>query len=205
MRVCSACSCAWRRWRPCSTASTSSSSGVIALLWSALTLIPLLVVFGVRQQVAGWSFAEALVVMAWFMLLRARPRGRGQPQPDGGGRARAQGHARLRAAQAGRRAVPGVDREVRALAHRRRRGRAGSCSCYAFHKLGHCADARAGRDRAGVPRAGGADALLDLDPGRQRRVLGGEGRQPLVPVRLDLRRRRAGRSTCSAACGAGRC
>jgi ABC-2 type transport system permease protein len=45
--------------------------GFIAFLWSALTLIPLLVVFGVRHQVAGWSFAEALVVVAWFMLLRS--------------------------------------------------------------------------------------------------------------------------------------
>jgi ABC-2 type transport system permease protein len=45
--------------------------GFIAFLWSALTLIPLLVVFGVRRQVAGWSFAEALVVVAWFTLLRA--------------------------------------------------------------------------------------------------------------------------------------
>ena len=27
--------------------------------------------FGVRQQVAGWSFAEALVVVGWFTLLRA--------------------------------------------------------------------------------------------------------------------------------------
>ena len=34
-------------------------------------LIPLLVVFGVRQQVAGWSFPEALVVVGWFTLLRA--------------------------------------------------------------------------------------------------------------------------------------
>jgi ABC-2 type transport system permease protein len=45
--------------------------GLIAFLWSALTLIPLLVVFGVRHQVAGWSFPEALVVVGWFMLLRA--------------------------------------------------------------------------------------------------------------------------------------
>jgi ABC-2 type transport system permease protein len=45
--------------------------GLIAFLWSGLTLIPLLVVYGVRQQVAGWSFPEALVVVAWFMLLRA--------------------------------------------------------------------------------------------------------------------------------------
>ena len=45
--------------------------GLIAFLWSALTLIPLLVVFGVREQVAGWTFPEALVVVAWFSLLRA--------------------------------------------------------------------------------------------------------------------------------------
>src|SRR5262245_28096382 len=45
--------------------------GMIAFLWSALTLIPLLVVYGVRKQVAGWSFPEALVVVAWFTLLRA--------------------------------------------------------------------------------------------------------------------------------------
>jgi ABC-2 type transport system permease protein len=45
--------------------------GVIAFLWSAMTLIPLLVVFGVRKQVAGWSFPESLVVVAWFMMLRA--------------------------------------------------------------------------------------------------------------------------------------
>jgi ABC-2 type transport system permease protein len=45
--------------------------GLIALAWSVLTLIPLLVVFGVRRQVAGWTFPEALVVVAWFMLLRS--------------------------------------------------------------------------------------------------------------------------------------
>jgi ABC-2 type transport system permease protein len=45
--------------------------GLIACLWSALTLIPLIVVFGVRKQVSGWSFPEALVVVAWFTLLRA--------------------------------------------------------------------------------------------------------------------------------------
>jgi ABC-2 type transport system permease protein len=45
--------------------------GMIAVLWSALTLIPLLVVFGVRKEVAGWTFPESLVVVAWFTLLRA--------------------------------------------------------------------------------------------------------------------------------------
>jgi ABC-2 type transport system permease protein len=45
--------------------------GFIALLGLAITLIPLLVVFGVREQVAGWTFPESLVVVAWFTLLRA--------------------------------------------------------------------------------------------------------------------------------------
>jgi len=45
--------------------------GFIALLWLAIALAPLVVVFGARQQVAGWTFAEALVVVAWFTLLKA--------------------------------------------------------------------------------------------------------------------------------------
>ena len=45
--------------------------GLIAMLWSAITLIPLLVVYGARKEVAGWSLNEALVVVAWFTLLRA--------------------------------------------------------------------------------------------------------------------------------------
>ena len=45
--------------------------GLIALLWMGVALAPLLVVFGARRQVAGWSFAEALVVVAWFSLLKA--------------------------------------------------------------------------------------------------------------------------------------
>jgi ABC-2 type transport system permease protein len=45
--------------------------GLIALLWMAIALAPLIVVFGARQQVAGWTFPEALVVVAWFTLLKA--------------------------------------------------------------------------------------------------------------------------------------
>jgi ABC-2 type transport system permease protein len=45
--------------------------GFIALLWLGIALAPLLVVFGARKQVAGWSFAEALVVVGWFTLLKA--------------------------------------------------------------------------------------------------------------------------------------
>ena len=45
--------------------------GLMALLWMAVTLIPLVVVFGVRESVAGWTFAESLVVVGWFTMLRA--------------------------------------------------------------------------------------------------------------------------------------
>lgn len=45
--------------------------GLIAILWMGITLVPVLVVFGVRKSVAGWSFPESLVVVAWFTLLRA--------------------------------------------------------------------------------------------------------------------------------------
>ena len=45
--------------------------GLIAILWMAVTLAPLLVVFGVRKTVAGWSFPESLVVVGWFTLLHA--------------------------------------------------------------------------------------------------------------------------------------
>jgi ABC-2 type transport system permease protein len=44
--------------------------GSIALLWTGVTLIPILVVYGSRKTVAGWSFPEALVVVGWFTLLK---------------------------------------------------------------------------------------------------------------------------------------
>jgi ABC-2 type transport system permease protein len=44
--------------------------GLLALLWAAWSLVPLLVVFGERRQVAGWSFEEALVVIGWFTLMK---------------------------------------------------------------------------------------------------------------------------------------
>ncbi len=44
--------------------------GLLALLWMAVTLVPLLVVFGTRGTVAGWTFAEMLVVLGWFVALK---------------------------------------------------------------------------------------------------------------------------------------
>jgi ABC-2 type transport system permease protein len=44
--------------------------GLLALFWTGWSLVPLLVVFGGRKGVAGWTFEEALVVMGWFTLMK---------------------------------------------------------------------------------------------------------------------------------------
>jgi ABC-2 type transport system permease protein len=43
---------------------------VLALFWVGWSLVPLLVVFGHREAVAGWTYAEALVVLGWFTLMK---------------------------------------------------------------------------------------------------------------------------------------
>lgn len=45
--------------------------GALALLWLAITIVPLVIVFGKRANVAGWTFPEALVVLGFFSLLKA--------------------------------------------------------------------------------------------------------------------------------------
>jgi ABC-2 type transport system permease protein len=44
--------------------------GGLALFWTSWSLVPILVVFGNREGVAGWSFEEALVVIGWFMVMK---------------------------------------------------------------------------------------------------------------------------------------
>jgi ABC-2 type transport system permease protein len=44
--------------------------GGLALFWAGWGLVPLLVVFGQREGIAGWSFEEALVVIGWFMVMK---------------------------------------------------------------------------------------------------------------------------------------
>jgi ABC-2 type transport system permease protein len=44
--------------------------GALALFWTGWGLVPLLVVFGRREGIAGWSFEEALVVIGWFMVMK---------------------------------------------------------------------------------------------------------------------------------------
>jgi ABC-2 type transport system permease protein len=45
--------------------------GLMAIFWIGVTLVPVVVVFHSRPDVAGWSYAEALVVLGWFSLLKA--------------------------------------------------------------------------------------------------------------------------------------
>jgi ABC-2 type transport system permease protein len=44
--------------------------GGLAVFWAGWALVPILVVFGGREAVAGWSFEEALVVIGWFMVMK---------------------------------------------------------------------------------------------------------------------------------------
>ena len=44
--------------------------GALAILWIADTLVPMLVVFGTRDAVEGWTFPEMLLVLGWFVALK---------------------------------------------------------------------------------------------------------------------------------------
>jgi len=46
--------------------------GVMSLAWMALTLLPLIIVFGERKTLGdGWDWPSALIVMAYFLAVRA--------------------------------------------------------------------------------------------------------------------------------------
>lgn len=42
----------------------------LALFWVGWSLVPIVVVFGHRESVAGWRYEEALVVLGWFSLMK---------------------------------------------------------------------------------------------------------------------------------------
>jgi viologen exporter family transport system permease protein len=43
---------------------------VMALFWSATAVIPLVVLYHQRPEVAGWTWPEALIVVGWFTCLK---------------------------------------------------------------------------------------------------------------------------------------
>ena len=44
--------------------------GAMAFFWMAWAVVPLLVVFGKRDRVAGWDLDQAMVVMGWFLAMK---------------------------------------------------------------------------------------------------------------------------------------
>ncbi len=46
-------------------------SGLVALYWVAWNFLPILILFGDRSEVAGWDYPSALVVVGYFVILRA--------------------------------------------------------------------------------------------------------------------------------------
>jgi ABC-2 type transport system permease protein len=53
--------------------------GFMSLFWTGSALVPLLVLFGQRSTVAGWTWPEALLVVGWFTLLKGVLDGAIQP------------------------------------------------------------------------------------------------------------------------------
>ena len=45
-------------------------SGLMALVWTSIALVPLLVLYGQRATVAGWGFGPALLVIGMFTIMR---------------------------------------------------------------------------------------------------------------------------------------
>lgn len=46
------------------------AEGALSLFWAGWSLVPVLVLFGHRPVLRGWTFEEALVVMGWFVLMK---------------------------------------------------------------------------------------------------------------------------------------
>ncbi len=44
--------------------------GAMSFFWMAWAVVPLLVVYGKRDRVAGWDFDHALVVLGWFLAMK---------------------------------------------------------------------------------------------------------------------------------------
>jgi len=53
--------------------------GLMSLFWTGSALVPLLVLYADRPSVAGWTWPEALLVVAWFTLLKGVLDGLVQP------------------------------------------------------------------------------------------------------------------------------
>ena len=48
-----------------------SLEGLMALFWLGWNLVPLVIVYRQRADIAGWSYEQALVVIGWFTVLKS--------------------------------------------------------------------------------------------------------------------------------------
>jgi ABC-2 type transport system permease protein len=46
------------------------TDGLLSVFWNLIGLIPLLVAFGERPTVAGWTYPQVLLVVGWFITLK---------------------------------------------------------------------------------------------------------------------------------------
>jgi ABC-2 type transport system permease protein len=46
------------------------TDGFLAIFWNLISLLPVLVAFGERPSVAGWTYPEVLLVIGWFITLK---------------------------------------------------------------------------------------------------------------------------------------
>ena len=53
--------------------------GTMSLFWLTWNLLPMVILWRSRPTIAGWTFPEALLVAAWFTLLRGLLEGAVQP------------------------------------------------------------------------------------------------------------------------------
>src|SRR5512139_3203612 len=46
------------------------TDGLVEIFWTVTAMVPLFVAYGLRADIAGWSFGEALMVTGFFTLLQ---------------------------------------------------------------------------------------------------------------------------------------
>ena len=163
--------------------------GAMSLYSLAWNLLPLLVLYADRRAVAGWDFPSALVVIGWFIVLRGILEGAINPSL-------VDVVERIRTGAFDYVLLKPADSQFLVSTARFEPWRVidvlGGLGLLVYAFVRHrpraqpSADVAAG---AAAARRRRARAVLAVDRDRRRVVLGGEARQPDLPVRRRLRRR----------------
>ena len=159
----------------------------MSFFWMAWAVVPLLVVFGKRDRVAGWDLDQALVVMGWFLAMKGVLEGAVNPSL-------ASVVEHIRKGTLDLVLLKPVDAQFLVSTakfapwHVVDVAAGAGVVAWAFSRLGRWPGrGRRGGGAAPHPLRRGRP-LLAVDPGGVGRLLRGEGGQPLLPVPLHLRR-----------------